>query len=135
MVEGINQMALSESLAALFSGVHLLSLASDPSTSADYALFIDGQKKALILADPDGNRTWPEWKIVSMWQQADECHLVPLVCSKIHGKWYYMDLNWGSIPAMVPDFTTKLVEIWFKGYTPISELLAHIEKRRSDYVK
>lgn len=123
-------MGLSESLAAIFAGVSVK--AEDQDTSADYALFIHGQKEAVILVDPLGTRTWPESRLLALWNLADNLSVIPLVVSKIHGKWYYMDLNWGSIPALVPDFETKQVEIWFKGYSPLSELLSHIEKRRKE---
>jgi hypothetical protein len=128
-------MGLSERLLELFSGIQVVSQKSNPDSAADFALFVDGKKEALILADPEGVRIWPEGKLIAMWQEADDLAVIPLVVSKLRGQWYYMDLNWGSIPAMVPDFKTKEVEIWFKGYNPISELLAHIEKRKNDHAK
>lgn len=123
-------MGLSESLAAIFAGVSVKP--SGPDAAADYDLFIHGQKEAVILVDPLGTRTWSESRLLALWNLADNLAVIPLVASKIHGKWYYMDLNWGSVPALVPDFETKQVEIWFKGYNPISELLEHIEKRRKE---
>jgi hypothetical protein len=112
----------------------VLSYASDPSNPADAALFMEGDKVALLLIDGNGERTWHEKKIAEFWNAAQDQGLMAIALSYNHYQdaWHWFDFDWSSLPAMDVNQETHMVEIWFKGYSPTSELYGHITRRRKE---